>query len=143
MLTPGGTLVSVPTHADLWTFPVLVRNAAGQEATGFFILTVNAPPVWQPLPPDALVLPEGLPFSIALEAIDPDGQSVAYAIAAGALPGAALDPATGVLAVLRSRTPSRSPTPRRPSGSTRQSPRRRAERPTRSSSRRRIPTAIP
>jgi hypothetical protein len=96
LLTPGGTLVGIPTQADAYTFPVTVRTPDGREASGSYTLVVNAPPIWMPVDNDALRLPEGLPFSVALRAIDPDGQPVSYTIAAGELPGAFLDSTTGL-----------------------------------------------
>src|SRR5262249_49800242 len=109
-LTPAGVLGRAvvnwtPTADDVGRYTVLVQVADGgnggagaplgdQQTFTLVVRTSNQAPVW--LPAGNPSVPEGQPFSVRFQALDPDGDALTYS--ASNLPvGAQLDPATGIL----------------------------------------------
>jgi Flp pilus assembly pilin Flp len=96
VLSPVGTLQGIPQVGG--RYPLIVRVAApdGRDAVGSYVLDVNTPPVVAEVPMDQRRVPIGTSREIQIQATDPDGDAMTYAIASGPA-WASIDPATGML----------------------------------------------
>ena len=91
--TLGNILVAGETSSA--TFPGAINRLAGLTDAFVVKLHVNTPPVFTG-PGMHQVVNEETPLAFTLSATEPDGQTLTYSIASGAVSGMALAPGTGV-----------------------------------------------
>ena len=96
VLTSVGTLQGIPQIGGRHPFLLRVSTPDGREAIGAYTLDVNAPPVVSEVPPDERRVAVGTTREIAIQATDPDGDALSYAIASGP-PWASINASTGLL----------------------------------------------
>jgi len=95
-LTSVGTLQGIPQIGGRYPFLLRVSTPDGREAIGAYTLDVNTPPVVSEVPPDERRVAVGTTREIAIQATDPDGDALSYAIASGP-PWASINASTGLL----------------------------------------------